>query len=1156
MKKDCKTKGLYVPGIWDWMRKILIMTKLSLFILLLSLLSAKASVFSQNFRLNLNYRNVSLKEVLGAIEDQSEFRFAFSSEYLDLNRKVSVSFENESVTTILDNIFKETRIKYSVKNRVIILCQEGTDEIGTLQQSLKISGKVTDSSGAVLPGVTVAVKGTMTGVITDSNGNYSLSGVPVNGTLMFSFVGMKMQELAVNGKTTINVKMEEETIGLDEVIAIGYGTVKKSNLTSSVSQITNDALKERPITTLSEAFQGQLSGVRSQASNGGVPGEELTIRIRGLNTINGDSSPLYVIDGVPRDNMSDINPGDIASIQVLKDASATSIYGSRGANGVILIETKKGAGRPSITFDAYYGWQTAEKTLDLMSGPEWISYNMYHRNLSYLRAGGSMGDDMSLRGTTYGFPDSWATTNEFTDWQNAVLETAPIRNYQLSASSKGDIGSLYFSVGYMDQDGIILNTYYKRMNARLNGTMKVNEKMRFGINMSMTNSDKDARSTDLNNGKESPLHHALMISPLMKLTEGTRDWGTPSAYEAGSTYTNPVEQLKYTTDNTRYLRAMTSVYGEYDIIDGLTFKTQYSFNYDGYTYEFYQPGNVTYNNGYVTQGGSTATRTTDWVTQNTLTYEKSFDRHHLNVLLGQSAEKQKYYEIYAEATGWPYESIETLNVASTAVSATTERATYTNASFFGRVSYDYREKYLFTASTRYDGSSRFGSNSKWGLFPSFSAGWKINEESFMETTDWVSLLKLRVSWGMSGNDRIGDYEYIALFSTYNTSWNGVLVSGVAASNIANENLQWESTKSLNFGLDFSAMKNRLQMNIDYYINTTDNLLYSVPIPYTTGFSSYTTNVGSIRNSGIEVDITSRNISSHSFNWETKLNLSRNVNKVLDLGGDTDYFTESSNDAKFITKVGGPISQFYCYRTDGFLLPSDFDADGKALVPIFSGQEEGNNKYVDQKDADGNTDGVLNSDDLVPYGNNLPDVIYGLTNRFSWKNLELSILIQGQFGGDVLYLGQRHNDSGMSGRTIYSRWLRAYKPDYEERYGTGENPVPTDYNTEHNIDTSWDGKTPNPFGSNQNNSDTRIYDATYWRIKNITLSYTLPKHILRTTLFSNLKCYVSLDNVKTFSDYPGFTPETSSYGNGTTKLGVDYSTYPLSRRCTVGVNIVF
>ena len=1096
--------------------------------------------------------STSIREILSSIEDQSEFYFLYSSKMIDVDKKIGeIRITGKTIFETLDEILKNTDIEYTVRDRQILLSNKESGNLGRNNQQRKsVSGKVTNSSGTSIPGVTIAVKGAAQGTITDSNGDYSLMNLTDDAVLVFSFVGMKTQEIAINGKSTIDATMDEETIGLEEVVAIGYGTVKRSNLTSSVSKITTEAMKDRPIMLLGEAFQGQLAGVRSQASGGGVPGEEMTIRIRGMNTINGDSSPLYVIDGVPRNNMSDINPNDIASIQVLKDASATSIYGSRGGNGVVLIETKNGKGKPTVTFDAYYGLSNSEKKLDIMNGEEWVAWNMFRRNLNHLRAGGSMSDPMSSRLASNQIPESWATTTTFTDWQDAVLQTAPIQNYQVSASAAGDIGNIYFSAGYMNQDGIVKYSYYERKNIRLNATINVDKKFKVGVNLSATNSDRDGADADggaNGNGKESSLHHALMLTPLMRLDEGTRDWGFPQ--NVGTTYPNPVEQLKYTTDNTKYARVATSLWGEYNILDELVFKTQYSYNYDGYTYEFYQPGNVTYNNGNVTRGNSSATTTGDWTIQNTLSYDHSFAEHHMSLLLGQSAEKQQYYRIYAEASGWPYESIETLNVATTPTSATTNRTTYSNASFFGRLNYDYKEKYLVSATIRYDGSSRFGSNSKWGYFPSLSAGWKINEETFLKNEDWISLLKVRAALGTSGNDRIGDYAYMALLGTYNTSWGNEVVSGVAPSRIANEDLQWESTKSLDLGLDFSAFNSRIQLNFDYYKNKTSDLLFSVPIPYTTGFSSFTTNIGSIENRGWEVDITSYNIKGN-FNWSTNLNFSRNTNNVLDMG-DIDQFTSSSWDAQFITKIGGPVSRFYCYETDGILTASDFDADGKALVPILSGQEEGNVKYVNQ-----NEDQLINSSDYIPYGNNLPDIIYGLTNRFSWKNIDLSILIQGQHGGDVLFMGQRQYDNGGANTNGLRRWLRSYKPDYEAIYGEGENPVPADYLEAHGIDFSWDGKTPNPVGTNNNNDDRRIYDASYLRIKNITLGYTLPKNFLRNNMINSVRCYVSLDNLKTFSDYPGFTPETNSFGNSTTMMGVDYSTYPLSRRCVFGVSIVF
>jgi len=1150
-----KKKLMDEVGISDFLKVLKIM-RLSTFLLMVFALQAWASSSYSQQQVTLNLKNVKVLEVLNQIESSTNFYFLFNKDLVDVERVVSISANQEEIDDFLTDLFAGTNVKFVVSDRQIVLTTEN-DAKSQSQQKI-ISGKVTDSSGTPLPGVTVVVKGTTQGIITDADGKYTLPKVSGDATLVFSFVGMKSQEIAAAGKNSINIKMEEDAIGIDEVVAIGYGTVKKSDLTSSVAKVTDEAIKDRPIMLLGEAFQGQLSGVRSQSSNGGMPGDELTIRIRGINTINGDSDPLYVIDGVPRTNMNDINPNDIASIQILKDASATSIYGARGGNGVVLIETKQGKGKPSISFDAYYGLSKAEKKAPVMSGHEWVAWNMFCRNLAYLRAGGSMSNDMSSRPASYQIPGTWETWNNFTDWQDAVLQAAAIQNYQFSASASGDNGSIYFSAGYMDQDGIILNSYYNRKNIRLNSTLNVSDKIKVGVNLSGASSDKNGGGLDTStgsngNGKEAAFHHAIMMSPLMQLDEGTAEWGFPE--NIGTTYANPVEQLKNTTDNKKYTRIASSIWGSYDILKGLVFKTQYSYNYDGYTYEFYQPGNVTYQNGNVTLGNSAATTTGDWTIQNTLSYDKVFGKdHNLSLLLGQSAEELRYYKIYAAASGWPYETIETLNVATTATSATTNRTSYTNASFFGRANYKYKDKYLLSASLRCDGSSRFGSNSKWGYFPSLSVGWKMNDESFMTGIDWISLLKVRAAIGTSGNDRIGDYEYMSLLGTYNTSWADQVVAGVAPSNIANEDLQWETTTTFDFGFDFNGLKNRIQVNLDYYYNKTTDLLFSVPIPYTTGFSSYTTNIGSLENRGWEVDITSHNIKG-KFNWSTSLNLSRNRNKVLDMGDITES-TSISWDAYFITEVGGPVSQFYCYETDGVLSSSDFDSAGNALNPTLSGQEEGNVKYVDQPDENGNKDGKINSEDYVAQGTNQPDLIFGLTNRFSWRNFDLSILMQGQYGGEILFLGSRQYDNGGYGRNIYRRWLHCYKPDYEKIYGDGENPVPTEYLEKHGIDFSWDGKTNNPFGTNNNNDDRRIYDSSYLRIKNITFGYTMPKELLRNSTFGSVRCYVSLDNVKTFDSYPGFTPETNSFGNNTTKMGVDYCTYPLSKRCVFGINVTF
>jgi TonB-dependent starch-binding outer membrane protein SusC len=1008
-------------------------------------------------------------------------------------------------------------------------------------QNLRISGKVTDTSGSPLPGVSVVLKGTTSGTITDVNGIFLLSNLSENTVLVFSFVGMKPKEIAVSGKTTITVVLEEATIGIEEVVAVGYGVQKRSNLTSSISKITDQALVSRPVSNVGEAMAGQLAGVRAQNTSG-IPGSDLQIRIRGVNTINGSSEPLYVIDGVPRDNMSDINPGDIATIQILKDASATSIYGSRGANGVVLIETKQGTGKPSFTLDAYYGIQQAEKMMDMMNKDEWLANIIWQRNVAWLRQGGSMKAAMSTRPASLQIPDSWLDPNiKGTDWQDAIFTNAPMQNYQLSGSAKSDIGSIYISGGYLTQDGIITNTYFKRLNFRFNGTLDVSKSLKVGLIIAPSYSDKDARASE---GKENVIHHAVTQSPLIQLNQATRDWGFPAGM--GQAYPNPLEQLKETTDNLRKVSVNNSVWGQWDIMQGLSFKTQFGYDFTNNTYEYFMPGNVTYNNGNVTLGNSYSNNSTDITLQNTLVFDKRLGDHSINVLAGQSVEDHTYFTINATASGWPNEIIRTLNVAKTPTVASTSKNRNTGMSYFGRASYNYKEKYLLNASIRYDGSSRFGSNKKWGLFPSFSAGWKINEESFLQDVKWISLLKLRGAWGMAGNNRIGNYDYMAKLALDNTSWGGNVITGMAPSNIANDDLQWEATTTTDVGFDFTGFNNRIQLNLDYYMNTTNNLLFNVPIPNTSGFASYRTNLGTIGNTGWEIDLTSFNTTG-KIEWTTSLNVSKEKNEVKDMGGLT-QFTSTNWDAYFITKVGGPVSQFLAYESNGLLSTDDFDANKVALVPIMAGQEPGNIKYVDQND-----DKKITAADMIPLGTNLPDFLYGLTNTVTWKNIELSALIQGQAGGKVLFLAQRQMDSGGGNTNNRKRWVRQWKPDYETIYGPGENPIPTNLG----VDMSWDGKTPSTIGKRgDNNDDTRIYDATFVRIKNVTLSYRMPQSLLSHTFIKSAKIYASVDNLKTFTNYPGYNPETNSGGNSTTQLGVDYSAYPLSRRFTFGINVIF
>ncbi len=1020
---------------------------------------------------------------------------------------------------------------------------------GTSQQgNVTVTGVVTDDAGEPVIGATVKVPGTTKGSITDLDGRYTIQ-VPQGATVEISYVGYATQKFSAAAGNH-NIVLQEDKRSLDEVVVVGYGSVKKSNLTSSISKISSNALEDRPVTNVSEAMQGQLAGVNAQAAGGGVPGEELTMRIRGVNTINGNSSPLYVIDGVPRDNMNGINPSDISSIQILKDAAATAIYGSRGANGVVLIETKAGSGKPTVSFDAYYGVQSPEKKLDLMSGNEYIAYNMFMRNASYLREGGSMSDPMSTRPMAYRIPEWWSTANTFTDWQEEVLRSAPIQSYDVSTSASGNIGNIYASFGYLNQQGIVRYSDFTRYNTRINGELNILKNLHVGVNLAFSRSEQNTAGVTYagggGGGKESALHHSLMTSPLVAVGSVIRTDENPSgnlsstesSKDYGSYWIDPLAQLAQTKDATYSNRVQANIWGEWNILPSLTYKLQYSQNYDGTEYDYFQPASVNVS-GYASSGNSYSSHTNTWVLQNTLTYDQQFKDHHLNVLLGQSAEKDRTYLGSMAALGWPYENITTLNVASTPTIASTTITPYRNMSYFGRVSYNYADKYLFTASVRRDGSSRFGQDSKWGTFPSFSAGWKINEESFMKNARWIDLLKIRASYGTSGNDRIGDFAYLAQLGTYYAAYGETKNNGAAASNIANPDLKWEQTGSLDFGFDFSAFHNRVQFNFDYYTNTTSNLLFSVPVPAATGFNSQLTNIGKIRNQGWEIDLTTHNIVGE-FKWITNLNLSHNSNKVLALGGNqTRIISKLHNDFQFITEVGGPVSAFYDYIYDGVLTAEDI-ANG---VAIRAGEEEGNAKIVDVS-----KDGKITDEDRVSRGTALPDLTWGITNRFSYKNFELSILLQGQFGGKIYYVGSRHNDAGGNyDRRLFENWFHCYIPDNLKA------AIPTEYLSAHGLSMDWDGTTSNPFNWGPQDN---IYSATYFRVKNITLSYNFPKRMLSKTPISALRIYTSADNVVKFDGYKGFTTETNTYGNGTTQLGVDYSTYPLSRRFTLGVNLTF
>lgn len=1061
-----------------------------------------------------------------------------------------------------DNRKKSFYGKFRCLATLFVLC------LSTLAWAqMKVTGTVVDMMGEPIIGANVVESGNKTvGTITNLDGKFTLN-VNKDAVLVITYVGFAEKRVKVNGKSQLTIKLEEDSKALDEVVVVGYGSVKKSDLTTSVSKISSDAIEGRPVTSLSDALSGQLAGVQTQTSSG-IPGEEMQVLVRGVSSINGSSTPLIVVDGVITESMSEVNPSDVASIQVLKDAAATSIYGARGSAGVILIETKQAKGSvPVVTWESYIGIQNAVGLPEMMSPKEWLAYNIWYRNAQYLDKGGqnSMLVPNYERPTNNQIPEEWlanpkSETADWTlnrdfptvDWVDQILQTALTHNHQASVSSRGKKYAVYASAGYLNQEGIVKNTGFERFNFRFNASMDINKYISTGITFASTISTQDRGESE---GKDKVIMNALTFPAILSLDENTREFGYNKTY---SKNVNPYVRLMQVVDSRQKKGFNTSAWAQAKIWKGLVFKSLFSYNTETRLDEYFIPANVMPEDGSKTQGSTETIIGSRIGWQNTLDYNVTFKKKHkLGILLGQSIDERNDFNSALAATDFPLESVPTLNMGATPTQATTSKTIVRTSSLFARANYNYGDKYLFSTSIRRDGSSRFGPGNRWALFPSFSAGWKINSEKFMKDVKVINLLKLRASWGMSGNDRIGTSDYLTTFNVVNSAYGGSSQVGIYPTNIPNMNLKWETTKAYNFGFDLSLFRNRVQLNLDYYINRTDDLLYAIQLPGTTGFNTMRTNLASLENKGWEVDLTTVNVSTRNFKWSSSLNLSSNTNKILDMGGNDNVVSEAWG-ARFITQVGAPISQFYLYKTNGLLTKDDFGvgADGnydksQPLVPVMSGQVPGNVKYIDT-----NKDGKITADDLVPYGSNEPDLVYGFTNRFSYKGFELSIFLRGQIGGNVLYLAGRNLDTGKASYNMLNRWLHCYKEDYK-----GGNPIPTELG----VDMSWDGKTPLPHGFGKNadgndnqlhTTDLEVYSATFLRIQNISLTYNLPKKWLKKSHIQKAKVYVTAENLHTFTDYVG-NPDVNSYAPSNPMLrGVDYTTYPLSRKYIFGVNLTF
>ena len=1125
------------PGV----RKMLLCMKLTLVISLVAVLQTWAAVsYSQTTTLSINLKNATVQTVLQQIEDQSEFYFLYSRSLINVDRTVDVQLKDAKISEVLYALFNGADVAYKVDSRQIVLSKKSESSAFDMQQQKSISGKVTDSSGASLPGVSVVVKGTTNGTITDSNGVYSISNIPVNSTLQFSFVGMKMQEIKISNQTSINVLMVDETIGIEEVVAVGYGVMRKSDLTGSVGSVKSEVLKKQSVASFEQGLQGKVAGVQVTATSGS-PGGTVDIRIRGGNSLTSGNQPLYVIDGYPvtaggsaggsgsgQNPLATLNPGDIESMEILKDASATAIYGSRGANGVVLITTKRGkTGKTTVNYDGYAGVQQVAKKLDMMNATEW----------------GTMANAAAANDARPAYYPS-ATPNplypaiselgEGTDWQNEIFRSsAPIQNHNVTVTGGSENTKFSVLVGYFDQESVVKNQNFNRISFRNNIDTKISKRINLATSFTASRVTSNVgRENGDGGGNTSIINAALVMPPTVPVFNPTTgDYTSMNFLSGGSAVPNPVPYVNFLKDKGTIDRVLGSADLSVSIMEGLTLKFSLGADLSSALREVYEPKqtNTGYNaNGIAQQQNN---RNQSLSNENILTYLKKSGIHSINAMIGTSALSVENKSSSMTARNFISDIYEynNLDAGATWDKPSSGRDKNTLLSGFGRLNYVLMDRYLITVTGRADGSSKFGTNNKWAFFPSFAAAWRMDKEAFMLPMNWISNLKLRGSYGITGNQNIPSYSSVEKMNTYVYPIGGITNVGIAAQNMPNPDLKWETTAITDIGVDLGFLENRFNLTADYYYKKTTDLLWNISVPLTTGFSSVLKNLGSLENKGLELSI-SADVLTGDLKWNTMLNWSANRNKVLSIPG---YIPSQQGTISGHLKVNGswlepglPVGVWNLLKTTG-VMHTQAERDAAARVASTTFDQVGDMGFYDK-----NKDGKISfGEDRTIVGDPNPDFIFGWTNNFTYKNFDLSIYINGTYGNDIYNVLRAETN-------IVSTWGNQRKEVLD--YWTPTN-VNAKYPRAHVL-----------VNQNMLQSDFLIEDGSYLRVQNLTLGYKIRK----SSFFQSLRVYVTGQNLLTLTKYSGYNPEVNSQGQSNLQLGVDYNAYPASRSFILGVNIDF
>ena len=1100
-------------------KQIFRIMRISTFLLMVCVFCSYAgNAHSQNAKVSIRMNNVKLDKILNEIENQTDYLFIYNNQ-VDINKITSVKVKNEAVAQVLDRILSGTGINYELEGTHIILTTEAIKDLHAQQQAKTVTGTVTDVSGEPIIGANIRIKGTTTGTITDIDGNFSIEAEPQS-VIEVSYIGYLTQETVINNQKSIRFLLKEDTKTLDEVVVIGYGVQKKADLTGSVANINTEKLNTQSNANIGQALQGKIAGV-DIVSQGGAPGSGTRIMVRGIGTLN-NASPLYIVDGMYMNSIDHINPNDIASIDVLKDASSAAIYGSRAANGVIIVTTKEGSnteGKPIIDLSVNLGISTASKFLDMLDAKGWAEVTTIARQ-AIGKPALDMATDLANK------PDN--------DWQDIMFRPALMQNYNLSVKGGGKYSTYYTGLGYFNQDGIVKGTNYQRYNIQSKNDYKRGI-FSAGTNLIISFSHDKPLHQELRGGMIGTI---LQSVPTLEKYDDTREGGYGGTY---GDVVNIPHPLAIIDDNImdRYnenVKIFANLYAQIELFKGLKYKLHLT---PDFSFERYKNYLNKYDFGLATNSITQLTerqrRRRNILVENLLTFDRTFGEHKISALAGYTYQDSRFRHIQAYGEGLP-QGLEEIDAATTNRSNEGNSWRSVLTSILGRVFYSYQNKYLFTATIRRDGSSKFGKNNRYGYFPSFSLGWNVAEEKFMENVHWLDQLKLRGGYGVLGNQEIDNYQYSSTITTgiNYPDGNGGLLQGAFPKNFANPDIKWEETAMTNVGIDFMAFNNRLSLTADYYVKNTKDILLTVPIPISSGGANDPIrNAGKIRNNGFEFNLGWMDQPNPDISYGINLIGSFNKNKVIAMGSESGSIKGGSTNQNITTsetKAGYPIGGYWLISTAGYFNSQEevdaYAKDGKKIQPA---AEPGDIKFVDA-----NNDGVINDDDRVFQGSPFPDFTFALNGNMRYKNFDLSIGLQGVLGNKIYNATRQTLEDVTKGSNFLASCLDYWTPENK--------------NASHPRLT-WD----DPNRNTRAESDRYLENGSYLRLRSVQLGYTFPQTWFKGAI-QHARVYINAENLFTITSYSGYSPDVNA--DNANYRGFDNFIYPTNRTFMLGLNVTF